>query len=111
MPFGLPRSMFSPHADTWLGRLLAPPHPDAFTAGRFERGRWRFRLSAVDPYQPDGVVTMRWGDDTLRLRVDSVRGPGPRPGHVLVTGLDEQTRQPIELSVPAGDVARFGLEP
>lgn len=106
----MPRNYLKPSPSSWIARKLTRPHPDAFTAGLLEFGRWRFRPSAVDPYRPDGVVTLQHGQRAVRLRVEGVDGAGRRDGHLLVRAISVDTGGPLEISVPAGDVERFGVE-
>ncbi|WP_375488609.1 hypothetical protein [uncultured Jatrophihabitans sp.] len=112
MARGAPSNWRRPGAGSWLANWLEKRqlHPQAFTAGLYDNGRWRFKPSAVDPYRPTDVVTMQHGDRTLRLRPEGVTGAGPREGHVVVAARDVDAEQHVQLSVPLGEVGNFGLD-
>lgn len=106
--------------DAWLQRRRR--HPEAFSCGvRVVEGsapglgrRWRYRDSAVDPHPSDGAIALNHGSGvTLRLRlVDPVEPLAirTRPDHLVVAGVDLRTGARIQLSVPRGELARFGID-
>lgn len=106
-----------PAPNTVVARWFARNrHPDAFVCGvrvlsgtvPGEGPRWRFRPSAVDPFRPDESVSMRHGDVPLTFTVDDdPPRPATRARHALLTATHDTGC--IELSVPLGDLVRFGV--
>jgi hypothetical protein len=106
--------------DAWLQRRRR--HPDAFSCGvRVVEGtvpgvgrRWRYRDSAVDPHAPEGAIALNHGSGvTLRLRfADPVEpvGISTRPDHLVVPAVDIPTGARVQLSVPRGELATFGID-
>jgi hypothetical protein len=106
--------------DRWLAKRAA--HADTFDCGvRVLSGvvvgegpRWRYRRSATDPLIVRGVVTLYHGPKiTLHLTPEPGADAGPRlrPGHVQLSAVVRGSGARIQVSVPAGDLERFGLDP
>jgi hypothetical protein len=122
----LPSNARRPSPGSWLSNWLEKQqrHPDAFLCGIRVRhgtlpgvsGRWRFRVSAVDPLLADGVVTLHHGTDrTLRLHLDEdpfwpQDGAAPRPGHTVLIGTEVGSAARVLVSVPHGELVRFGIK-
>jgi len=108
-------------AGSWLRRRLdeRPRKGTTFLCGvrvlsgeiPGETQRWSFRRSAADEYVPAGVVTIQHGKTELRLHLASehVR-PGHRRYHVLIKTVEVASGAHAELSLPAGELVRFGLD-
>lgn len=103
--------------DSWLSRRQR--HPESFDCGvrvlagelHGERARWQFRVSAVDPLTDAGAYVLHHGTQvTLRLRPDGDGiGSGPRQGHVSFAATEVVTSARVQVSVPLGELVRFGL--
>ena len=77
-----------------------------------ETRRWTFRQSAADELVTDGVVTIQHGTRSrLRLRLTSHEvAPGRRPHHAIVTASELDSAAVLEVSLPAGELVRFGID-
>ena len=127
-----PGNSARPSDGSWVQRWLErrAPHPDSFdcavrvVAGTVpgESARWRFRPSAVDRRPPSAIdrrspsavaeVVLHHGRSvTLRLfGAEVISHRPPRPGHVVVAAVDAVSGAGVEVSLPAGELARLGLD-
>jgi hypothetical protein len=115
-----------PAPGSLLHRWLAAhrQHPDSFDCGvrviagsvAGEGRRWRYRRSALDPLMTDGVRALNHGTK-VRLYLMLAAGPfvvgahATRPGHVLLSAAEVGSSAQLQLSVPVGELERFGLDP
>ncbi|MCW2527569.1 MAG: hypothetical protein JWM76_2429 [Pseudonocardiales bacterium] len=111
---------------SFLGKRLArqTPHPASFDCGirvvsgslAGEGSRWRYRVSGADPLIVGGVVKLKHGTKvTLRLLIDKESlddgGAGvTKPGYTVLTALELAVGAQVQISIPPGELERFGLE-
>jgi hypothetical protein len=118
---GFPSNAAKPPSGSWLDRWLQArrPHPQSFLCGvrvvdgaiAGERTRWRYRDSAIDPHGEGRIVLNHGPDVTLRLDEASLQpGVRTRPGDVVLLSVDVTTGATVQLSVPLGEAAAFGVE-
>jgi hypothetical protein len=116
----LPSNSRRPSPGSWISSwLLQRRHPDAFGCGvrvvegavAGESSRWRFRDSAIDRHASGEVIALNHGSKvSLRLRVGEPLDLRTRPNHVVLSAVEVTAGALVQISVPLGELATFGID-